>query len=384
MERLKVLVADDEAGMRMAIRRVLESYQVQPPDEAAPIGFTVDEASDGAEALRQTDALRPDILLLDYKLPDITGMEILARLAENHADVMPIMITAYASIETAVSATKRGAHDFLSKPFTPDELKTAVYRAAKVRLLHRRARALAQEKRQVRFELLSVVSHELKAPLAAIESHLNIIKNRSAGNSPEVYDTLVERCLVRARGMRKLILDLLDSARIESGRKPRVLENLDLGALLGQAVETVRPDAQQRSITIELVLPQEIRMTADRDELDMVFNNLISNAVKYNRAGGRIRVELTRAGAGIVLKVADTGFGMSRSDCNRIFTEFTRIRNRQTQDIPGSGLGLSIVKKIVALYGGYITVDSETDVGSTFTVTLGDAAMPAAAEKATL
>jgi len=316
-----------------------------------------------------------DILLLDHKLLHMTGLDVLRRLMEVHADVIPIMMTAYASIETAVSATKLGAYDFLCKPFTPDELKAVVYRAAKVRLLQRQARTLAQEKRRVRFELLSIVSHELKSPLAAIETYLNIMKDRSAGDNPKAYDDMIERCIVRARGMRKLILDLLDSARIESGQKRRRLEPVDLSGLLEAAVDLVRPEAQQQRIIFKLAVPPSIRMTADADEMEMIFSNLVSNAVKYNHPGGAVDVALSAGEKGIELRVADTGIGMTEAEAATLFREFSRVKNRQTQDIAGSGLGLSIVRKIVDLYSGAIAVKSTSGAGSTFTVTFPPASL---------
>ena len=114
-------------------------------------------------------------------------------------------------------------------------------------------------------------------------------------------------------------------------------------------------------------------MRADRGEIDMVLNNLISNAVKYNRDEGRVDITVTRAEETITLAVADTGVGMTPKERDRLFGEFVRIKNAKTRNTLGSGLGLSILKRVVNLYEGTITVESEADVGSTFTVTLKDA-----------
>ena len=120
-----------------------------------------------------------------------------------------------------------------------------------------------------------------------------------------------------------------------------------------------------------------VRLTADRGEIEMILNNLVSNAVKYNRDGGRVSVRLTREADRVTIAVRDTGIGLTPEEAARLFGEFVRIRNAKTQDILGSGLGLSIVKKLACLYGGEATVVSQSGVGSTFAVVLCD---PAAAD----
>jgi signal transduction histidine kinase len=369
---LTLLVVDDEAGMRSAIHRSLQDYVVRVtiPDLHEEAGFTITEAEGGEEALQIIDRLKPDILLLDHKLPGMSGLDVLRKIYENRWDVVPIMITAYASIETAVNATKLGAYDFLAKPFTPGELKTVVYRAAKYRMLQRRAAEFAREKRRVRLELVSVVSHELKSPLAAVEGYLNILKDRSAGDDPNVYKGIIERSLIRIHGMRKLILDLLDLARIESGEKRRRLETIDVVESARAAVANAAPDAAAKAVTLRMNGEGAVSMTADRNEIAMILDNLISNGIKYNREGGAVDVGVFSRDGGVVVQVSDTGFGLNPEEAARIFEEFVRIRTPKTEDIPGSGLGLAIVKKIVGLYDGSISLDSRPEKGSTFTVML--------------
>jgi signal transduction histidine kinase len=285
--------------------------------------------------------------------------------------MLTIMITAYASLETAVTATKRGAYDFLAKPFTPAELKSVVSKAAGRLVLARQARKLAEEKRQVRFQFIRVLGHELKAPLGAIEGYLRIIAERSAGDDPAAYAQMADRSMVRLSGMRKLIEDLLDLTRIESGQKKRELSEVDVRDVAEMAIESFSPAAGEKNVSIDLHAPQSLPLQADRGEIEIILNNLVSNAVKYNREGGRVDVTLTRREDDcIVIEVADTGIGMKPEEAERLFQDFVRIRNAKTRSIPGSGLGLSIVRKLAQLYGGDATVDSTEDVGSTFTVVL--------------
>jgi signal transduction histidine kinase len=369
-ETLYILVTDDEPGMRMGVARALKDFTVTLPDVGAGVRFEVEQAESGEQALEKIRARKPHILLLDYKLPGMTGLEVLEQLPTDDSEMLTIMITAYASLETAVSAVKRGAYDFLAKPFTPEELKITVRKAAGRLILAQQARKLAREKRQVRFELISVLAHELKAPLAAVEGYLQIIRDRKAGDNPDTYAHMLERSLVRTEGMRKLIGDLLDMTRIESGRKRRDFAPVDLADVARAAIETAAPEAQRRGIAVDLRADGPVVLRADRGELEIILNNLVSNAVKYNRDGGRVDVTLAAHGAGAVITVADTGIGMEAEEAERLFGEFVRIKNEKTRNILGSGLGLSIVRKLATMYGGEATVQSTPDVGSTFTVTL--------------
>ncbi len=371
MDRLHVMVVDDEPGMRMGVKRVLRDLTLRLPDLDDAVGFEVEEFENGTTALERLEAKRPDILLLDHGLPDITGMEILDRLqAGDDGDMLVIMITAYASIETALSAAKRGAYDFLAKPFTPNELTSTLRKAAGRLVLQRQAKRLAEEKRQVRFQFISVLAHELKAPLNAVEGYLRLVRDRTLGAELDAYGEMIARSLIRVDGMRKLIFDLLDMTRIESGQKKRSFESLDIRDVAAEVIETLSLDAKDRDITIELHADQPVAMQADRGEVNIVLSNLISNAVKYNRDGGRVDVTLRRDGKQVVVEVADTGIGLSEAEAAKLFGDFVRIRNEKTKNILGSGLGLSTVKKIASLYGGEVIVRSQPDQGSTFTVTL--------------
>ena len=369
METLRVLICDDEAGMRSGVARALRDYRFTMADIGETVGFAVEPAESGEQALEMIRGQQPDILLLDHKLPGISGLEVLEQLGHTEG-LVTVMITAYASLETAVTAIKQGAYDFLAKPFTPGELKSTLRKAAESLIMTRQARKLALERRQVRFEFIRVLAHELKSPLAAIEGYLQIMKNHSAGNDPAAYERMVERCLVRSQGMRKMVMDLLDLTHIESGQKRRELRDLDLRELAVKAIETVGPDAASRGIVVNLESSEAVPMVADAGEMEIILNNLVSNAVKYNKDGGRVDVRLTSDATTVTLAVSDTGIGMAAEDSARLFEEFVRIKNEKTRNILGSGLGLSIVRKLARLYGGEARVESQVGVGSTFTVTL--------------
>lgn len=372
MHILRVLVTDDELGMRLGVARTLRDFTVQVPDVEETIGFAVEEADSGEAALKKIRSVQPHILFLDHKMPGLSGLEVLEATRDLQSEMLTIMITAYASIETAVQATKRGAYDFLAKPFTPDELRNTTRKAAARLALAKQARKLAEEKRQVRFQFIRVLGHELKAPLNAVEGYLRLLQEARLGDRLPAYAEPVERSLIRIEGMRKLVADLLDVTHIESGQRQRHLAMVDLVQMARDALETFAAEAAAKRLEIALHAPGPVRLVADRGEIEMILNNLVSNAVKYNREGGRVDLRLTREADQVTIAVGDTGIGLTPEEAARLFGEFVRIRNEKTQSILGSGLGLSIVKKLACLYGGDATVASQSGVGSTFTVVLCD------------
>jgi two-component system sensor histidine kinase/response regulator len=367
---LQVVMVDDEEALCKGVRRIIERYKVHVADVLVDAAYTFRYFTSGEDFLAYlSEGGEVDLLLLDLKLPGVGGMDVLDTLSGQGRQVLTIMITAYATFETAVKATKLGAYDFLAKPFTPDELRYALRKATQQLILSRQARKLAEEKREIRFNFISVLAHELKAPLNAVEGYLNILRTTEEDQNLQ----MIERSIVRVDGMKKLIGDLLDLTRIESGQRERIIKRLDLGELAHGSFELFAGDAERRGITMELDADEGIELFADAGEAEIVFNNLISNAVKYNRDGGKVTVRITRKGDAVRIAVTDTGIGLSPEEAGKLFNEFTRIKNEHTVKILGSGLGLSTVRKIANMYDGEATVKSEPGVGSTFTVTLHDA-----------
>lgn len=385
-QALRVAMVDDEEPLCLAVVRILNKYATHVEDVGVDVRYTTTYFGSGEQFFEELDrGAEFDLLLVDLKLPDMNGLDILEKLKTEGRGILAIMITAYATFETAVQATKLGAYDFLPKPFSPEELRYAVRKATSQLIISREARRLADEQRQVRFNFISVLSHELKAPINAIEGYLKILQT---DEEPERLP-MIERSLVRLDGMRKLIFDLLDLTRIESGQKQRRLELTDVRAVARNTIEMFTAEAAERTISLALRAPDPVEMLADPGELEIILNNLVSNAVKYNREGGDVTVVLERKTATdgsntgpIKIQVSDTGIGMTPEESAKLFHEFVRIKNEETYKILGSGLGLSTVRKLAQLYGGDATVKSQKGKGSLFTVTLKDAADAAVATAA--
>jgi two-component system sensor histidine kinase/response regulator len=370
MEPLKVLVVDDEPGIRSGIERVMRGFSVSFPFLDTDFTYELIPVETGEEAVEIIDNHKIDIVLLDNKLPGIQGIEVLEYINKNQIDVEVMMITSYANLDLAVRATNQGAFNFVPKPFTPQELRTAIEAITKHLYLKGIGKNLNKTEKQNRFQFLSVLSHELKSPINAVEGYLNIMNDKQMGEDLNSYMTMIERSLIRIKGMRNLIMDMLDITRLESGIKRREIRPIDIAEIAKISKDTIEPLAIQKNIKINLDLPDELIFKADYNEMEIVFNNLLSNAVKYNNEEGKVFLSLKGSENEITIIVEDTGIGIDQHDLPRIFGEFERIKNEKTREITGTGLGLNIVKKIIDMYRGSITVTSEPDKGTKFTIKL--------------
>jgi signal transduction histidine kinase len=312
----------------------------------------------------------PDILLLDNKLPGIQGIDVLEYIRKRNYDIVVAMITSYASLDVAIRATRDGAIDFIPKPFTPQELKSSIENITKQLYLKRITHNMKQEGKKIRYQFLSVLSHELKAPLNALEGYLRMMQAKQSGELVDDYAIPIERSLQRIQGMRNLIMDLLDFTKIRLERKEEKIQEVRLSEIASSSILTAQPYAIQVDVHINLDIRSDAIIMADPDDIEIVFNNLISNAVKYNRPGGKADIIIESSENEGILIISDSGIGISKDDIDNLFAEFVRIKNEKTRNISGSGLGLSIVKKVVGLYHGTINVESTPDVGTVFTIRL--------------
>ena len=370
MEKLKILIVDDELGIRTGIRRGLRNLIVSFPFHDDDFEYELLDVETGEEALSIIENDVIDIVLLDNKLPGIEGVEVLEIIKERKYDLAVMMITSYASIELAVKATNNGAFNFVPKPFTKHELITAVESITKHLFLKRMTRKMKAEGKKIRFQFLSVLSHELKSPINTIESYLRIIKERQAGEKLEDYDVMINRSLDRIQSMRTLIMDMLDFTKIESGKKARNITEIDIVEIAENSIIAIETLAREKEVEIVTNFPKTLIIKADASDYEIIFNNLLSNAIKYNKQKGKVFFTIDLKEDKVFIEVKDTGIGMTNEEKSHLFEEFMRAKNAKTRNISGTGLGLSIMKKIVDLNNGSITVKSKADVGSVFNVVL--------------
>ena len=485
IEGAKILVVDDEKPIRTACAKILSEE-----------GALTQTAADGLEGWEKAKEGGFDLVLVDLKMPQMDGMELLGRLTELDADMVKIVITGYATLETAVQAVQKGATDYISKPFTPGELRNRVNQGLEKRALLLEAKRLREERERNLLELaneksrtqtiiqcmadgllvtnrdhqvvfcnpagrrllkvkrpirigeplanmtadpelmalvndiinlressamvtkelssltqgdpvlmancapvrdekgeiigavtvlrditelkeldkaksnfVSMVAHELRAPLAAIEGYLDVILEGIGANDPQKVQKILNRSRERTHALLALINDLLALSRMAGGSVTKEKEKVAIGGLLEEVVDFLRGKAGEKQVRLRLDLAQSLpEIWANREDLIRLFTNLLDNAIKYNRTGGDVQIRAEKDQGFVCISVQDSGIGIPPKDLEHIFDEFYRVKNAETRTIPGTGLGLSIVKKIVEAHDGHVEVESQIQQGSTFRV----------------
>ncbi len=174
---------------------------------------------------------------------------------------------------------------------------------------------MKHEGKQVRFQFLSVLSHELKAPLTAVEGYLTMIKERQLGNTLEDYDEAIERSLKRLQGMRNLILNLLDLTKLNPESQVKKNSNTNLVEIIKTSIDTMMPFAIQKDVKITLQAPEKVVKYLDPEEMEIIFNNLISNAIKYNKTGGTIEINLIEESGKPLLRLKIVALALTKKIC---------------------------------------------------------------------
>jgi signal transduction histidine kinase len=345
--------------MLLSCRRVLEHD-----------GYEVETFDNGQEGIARLQEARPQLLLVDLKMPEFDGLQVIARVRAIDPELVIAVITGYATIATAVDAMKAGAYDFLPKPFTPDELRLVVTRGCERWRLAQESRRLRQEKDAAERRVFTFLSHQLKSPLAAAKQCLDVLTFTSGpALAPDVAGW-VERARARLDQMVSMIDDWLTLARAERSAGAAGESSTDLAAVVHDVLEAAAAHAEHAGVTLGADLAPGIPpVRGDAVSVATVVSNLVTNAIKYNRRGGRVTVRAARRDGAARLEVADTGLGIPAGSLPRIFDEFYRAGG-EASGIPGTGLGLAICRRIVHDLGGGIEVASTEGAGSTFTVTL--------------
>jgi signal transduction histidine kinase len=354
----KVLVIDDEEIGRISCQRVLKREGIQ-----------VAMASSGREGLEMMMREPPDLVLVDLKMPEMDGVEVARRVRTYDPNIVTIIITGYATIESAVAVMKEGAYDYLPKPFTPDELIIVVRRGLEKRRLDQESRALREEKAAMERNFITMVSHQLRSPLAAIYQYLEVLLGDIGGELTEMQREMLERARERLEGLLQLINDWLDMSRIQAGEILHRLQSVPLASCIDAAMAGLDFAAQQKGLSITKEIPPGLpNVHVDPGTFREVLSNLISNAIKYNRPEGYIRIRAAEREGWVVVDVEDSGFGIAEKEIPFVFEQFFRSKDKEVRKQEGTGLGLAIVERIVRAHGGKVEVKSELGKGTTFSV----------------
>jgi signal transduction histidine kinase len=361
-----VLVVDDEEGVALTIQAILRLD-----------GHDVTAVTSGADALRLLNERQFDVVLTDLRLGDLDGIDVLREVQRTSPDTASIMLTGYASLESAISALRSGAYDYLMKPSDVEELRSTINRAIERRELRRRLVEL-EEVDRLKTQFLSMASHELRTPLTAVSGFIQVARRRLARASERegvdwkdearrAAETL-ELAQRQSRRLGRLVDELLDVSRLQLGRVEIHNTDIDIIASVRETIERTRLQEPTRPFELgEHVGAATI--LGDRDRIDQVFENLISNAMKYSPADAPITISVSMEGDEVHVAVRDRGIGIATDELESIFNLFYRSPDPRAGHVSGLGLGLFISREIVKRHGGSLWAESGPG-GSTFHVKL--------------
>lgn len=385
----KVLVIEDNAEMSDFIVNTLEGR------------FNVATAANGREALEKLENLDPDAVIADIMMPEMTGEEFVLTVRKQDVfENLPIIVlSAKADDEARTRILNSGAQDYLIKPFSRHELLARLSNLITIKkskdILKRElnlatndlisltkeitvkkreletaldsttvAREEAEKANQAKGSFLSLVSHELRTPLTSMLLTLQVLESKNLETDK------MGRLIGSTKRLKALIEGLLEYTRIESGKLSINSEPIEITALAKDSLDELELQARQKKLDLKLVIKNHVSpVLSDTRLINIIINNLLSNAIKYTEKGS-VTLTLDQIPGRQLIVVTDTGNGIAEQDLDRIFNPFEQLEPVKRKAIPGVGLGLALVKKIVESLGGTISVNSKVGAGTMFTVNL--------------
>ena len=352
---VRILVVDDDANLRESVRDNLELE-----------GYDVVEAGTGAEAMKAVVTGFFDVILMDFNLPDSTGIEVIRDIRKVNTESEILMLTAHASLDTALKAIRESVYDFLVKPVDFDVLKRTIGKAVEKLRLTQDNRRLIEDLRKANEQLLylsnmkskflSMASHDLSNSLMTLQVSFEMLMGSL--NPSEDQKKRMQYISNGISQLSRLIEDLVDWASIESGKFRLEKESQDAGRVVEDCVGGHQVRAQQRGIQLKVDVSKGLpKVLADKRRLTQVLSNLLENALRHTAKGGAITIGVEKDDGGVRIAVRDTGEGIDPGEIKKIFESFYQPTSSHAAR-GRLGLGLSISKEIVHSHGGRIWVES--------------------------
>ena len=341
MERkAKLLIIDDEDIVLKSCRRILNETN-----------YEIDTATSGTDGLEQMELKDYDVVITDLKMPGISGIDVLRTIKKNKPNTLVIIFTGYASVESAREALKLGAFDYIPKPFTPEEFRDVVENAVNARGNSAQAKML---------DLMAIVSHELKSPVSVVHTTAETLHKGYFGKLDPGQETVLETIIRNCQYLEDIIRNYIDLSKMELDDLKSFKKEIDL---VDEVVEPVLniPEYHNNIKGMRIVTHYRIKpiVSGDPNLLKIVISNLVNNAIKYGYEKTPIEINVYEEGNTIITSILNRGVGISEYDIkNKLFKRFSRLRQEGTEGAKGSGLGLYICKKIIAMHNGKIWAES--------------------------
>jgi len=329
------------------------------------LGFEIMPATGGAQAFQRLAVRRPDLILLDLLMPEMNGMDVCRRIRENPdwGEIPIIFLSSADDKGLIVMALESGGVDYITKPFNHAELVTRV----RTHLALKRARDELKQLAEDRDELLGILTHDLKNHLGGMDMSAQLLRDGADGMAAPKLRLLAENISHSSSQMLAFVREFLANASADHGLQLRT-EAINMSDAVTRAVKQHNEAAKRKQLAVDTLLPAHTAMVrADAAALSQVLDNLLSNAIKFSPPGRQVRLKVCPPGAKYVeCQVQDEGPGFSEKDKTHMFRRYGRLSARPTAGEPSTGLGLSIVKKLVLAMHGELACESLAGNGATF------------------
>lgn len=331
-----------------------------------PLKVKVAVATSGEKALRVVSSLKPDLILLDVMMPGIDGFETCARLkaARETRDIPVIFVTAKTETQDILNGFKLGAVDYVVKPFRHEEVCARVRTHLELRRSQQQLTLLNQQKNK----FLGMAAHDLRNPLAAVSSYIEDLIQEDKDLPTEERVPILRSIYSTCHEMLNLVNDLLDVSAIEAGHLELHKKRFNLAEVVNARVRMHVGAAARKCIVLLTELAPDVQIEGDPNRLVQVFDNLISNAIKFSPQQREVWIRIRQSDAGVELVVQDQGPGITPEDQAKLFRDFQTLSARPTANEHSTGLGLAIVKKVIDAHGATIRVESVPGQGASFIV----------------
>jgi signal transduction histidine kinase len=367
----KILIVDDEKTTREILARAL-----------AAKGFLIRTVASGAEALEALDEEPFDLMITDLLMPNMEGNDLIENAQQRHPDLISIVITAHATIETAVKALQQGAYDYITKPFDPEVMIPVIERGLEKAHLRRQNLELTQitkklqELEQIKSDLLDTITHEFSTPISIIKAYVDMfIDGHFDSANPRHLEGLksIRSAVIR---LERLVMNLLTLSMGKGRTLDLKKEKILMQDIISNALSQLNEEMTKKNINVVLnIEPNLPALEADPSKLSIAALNLLDNAVKFNKTNGTIRISASHLKSGSIgVAISDTGIGIPEEKMEEIYSPFTQVDMSSTREHQGTGLGLTVARTIIEAHGGKITVKSKLGKGSTFIFVLADPA----------
>jgi signal transduction histidine kinase len=365
-----VLLVDDDVNILETAKDILEEAN-----------YAVQTASNGNSALKLIGEHNFNVVVVDFQLPDITGLELARKVREQNEHTLVILMTGHASLEMAVKAIQEAVYDYLIKPVDPAQLQRTLEKALDKQRLSLENKQLLHDLRttnetiakldSLKSKMLTVMSHDLRTPLSSIRGYSELLKSGVKGKLTEAQKKILEVAIQESDHLNGLIGDLLDLASIEAGRLILDTKQAKFDEIIQKVTQRVRLPSEMKEIPVDVTLATGATVNVDLPRIIQVLSNLIRSSIKQAPRGGRVFVHAQDKGGMVEMIISHAGQGFNSEQIKSL-----QVSNHAAADSSGSQqdgfrIGFAIAREIVLAHGGQVEVESPgMDQGTTFRVRL--------------